>query len=215
MGGVRKALLSLGGRTLLDHARDTLATQVNRIAVSANDLEVGAVAGALPVLADDHGDRRGPLAGLLAGMRWCRAVDPALRRVLTVPVDCPFLPRDLLERLHQTATESGAQVTIATSDDREHPAIGLWDLALEEPLRLVVTAGRDLSVRGFYRSFRTTTCAFSGRPDPLFNINTPEDLARAEDALRVSENLEAVIARDTDESHTCGLGFPHCEQRGR
>ena len=213
MGGALKALLPLGGRPLLDHVRQHLAGQVGLIAVSANDPAVGAAAGDLPILADEHEDRRGPLAGLLAGMGWCSAMHPGLRRLLSVPVDCPFLPRDLAARLHAVAEASGAAVVVAASGGQDHPTVALWDLALAEPLRAVVVAGTDLSVRHFYQTRQVTTCAFAGANlDPFFNINTPEDLARAEDAIRMGEDLETVITGDADQGHADALRLPHREQ---
>jgi molybdopterin-guanine dinucleotide biosynthesis protein A len=212
MGGVAKALLPLGGRPLLDHVLQRLAGQVASIAISANDPTIVA---ALPVLADAQDDRRGPLAGLLAGMDWARA-QRGITRIVSLPVDCPFLPRDLVAGLCATAAETGAAVVVAASDAVEHPTVALWDLALADALRTVVDAGTDLSVRRFYRAHPVAIRAFDRRArDPFFNINTPEDLARAEDALRLGEDLEAVIPGDADEGHTDRLGLAHREQGGR
>jgi molybdenum cofactor guanylyltransferase len=234
MGGVAKALLPLAGRPLLDHARRRVAGQVWPIAVSANDAAVAAAAAPLPVLADRYGDRRGPLAGLLAGMEWARAHHPGVTRVLSLPVDCPFLPRDLAARLLARAAETGAAVTVSASGGIDHPTVALWDLALVGALGAVVEAGTDLSVRRFYQPYPVAVCAFD-RPglepdgrrwnhrrsesadhalDAFFNVNTPADLARAEDALRMGEDLEPVLAGDADQGHADGLGLPHREQSG-
>jgi molybdopterin-guanine dinucleotide biosynthesis protein A len=212
MGGAVKATLPLGGQSLLDHVLRRLAGQVSPIAISAND---PAIISARPVLADAHDDRRGPLAGLLAGMVWARA-QGGFRRLVSVPVDCPFLPRDLVARLGATAAETGAAVVVAASGGVEHPTVALWDLALEDALRAVVAAGADLSVRRFYQAYPWAVCPFEATElDPFFNINTPEDLARAEDALLLGEDLETVIPGDADDGHADGLGLPHREQGGR
>ena len=212
MSGVAKALLPLGGRPLIDHVLLRLAGQVSPIAISARDPAIAAAA--CPVLPDAHDDRRGPLAGLLAGMAWART-QPGIRRIVSLPVDCPFLPRDLVARLCDRAADTGAEVVVAASNGAEHPTVALWDLALTEALRAVVNTAADLSVRRFYRTRQVTICAFEAPDrDPFFNINTPEDLARAEDALGMGEDLEAVIARDADEGHADGLGLPHREQGG-
>jgi len=212
MGGIAKARLPLGGLPLLDHVLQRLAGQVSPIAISAND---PAIVAPLPLLADAHDDRRGPLAGLLAGMGWARAL-PGIRRIVSLPVDCPFLPSDLVPRLCATAAETGAKVVVAASGGIEHPAVALWDLGLIDALRDVVDAGTDLSVRRFYQAHQVAICAFErGDIDPFFNINTPADLARAEDALRLGEHLEAVIAGDADEGHADRLGLAHSQQCGR
>jgi len=212
MGGVAKARLTLGRRSLLDHVLQRLDGQVSPIAISAND---PAIVAALPLLPDVHDDRRGPLAGLLAGMIWARGW-AGVRRIVSLPVDCPFLPRDLVGRLCQRADDTGAAVVVAASGGAEHPTVALWDLALAEPLRGVVDAGTDLSVRRFYRAYAFTICDFGGPGlDPFFNVNTPEDLARAEDALRMGENFEPVVPGHADEGHADRLGLSHREQGGR
>jgi molybdopterin-guanine dinucleotide biosynthesis protein A len=211
MGGAAKALVPLGGRSLLDHVLRRLESQASSIAISAND---PAVTARWPLLADRHDDRRGPLAGLLAGMGWA-LTQHRIRRIVSLPVDCPFLPYDLVARLQARAEETGAEVVVAASGGVEHPTVALWDLALAEPLRAVVEVGADLSVRRFYQTRRVAICAFDGPGlDPFFNINTPADLARAADALRMGEDLEAVVPRDADERHADRLGLPHREQSG-
>jgi molybdopterin-guanine dinucleotide biosynthesis protein A len=212
MGGRPKALLPLGGRPLLDHVLQRLEPQLARIAISAND---PAITAAHPLLADAHEDRRGPLAGLLAGMVWARA-QGGIRRIVSLPVDCPFLPHDLVGALCATAEATGAAVTVAASAGIDHPTVALWDLGLAGALSAVVEAGRDLSVRRFYQGHRVAICPFpSAGIDPFFNINTPADLARAEDAWRVAEDLETVIPGDADEGHADRLGLAHREQRRR
>ena len=212
MGGVAKAMLPFGGRSLLDHVLQRLAGQVSAIAISAND---PAVAADWPVLADAHDDRRGPLAGLLAGMVWAQPRQ-GIRRIVSVPVDCPFLPYDLVASLCGTADETGAAVVVAASGGVEHPTVALWDIGLAEALRDVVGTGTDLSVRRFYRAYPVVVCPFHAEGlDPFFNINTPADLARAEDAWRVGEHLEAVITGDADNGHADRLGLAHREEGGR
>ena len=55
----------------------------------------------LPVIADDVPDFAGPLAGILAGLDWAAAHAPDIDYVASVPGDCPFLPKDLVARLHE------------------------------------------------------------------------------------------------------------------
>lgn len=210
MGGVLKAGLMLGGQPLLDHVLQRLGPQIETIAVSANDPAVIALASGRPVLADSHADRRGPLAGILAGMAWARSL-PGCRFLLSLPVDCPFLPRDLLQRLRREA--GGARVVVAASGGHPHPTAALWDIGLQPDLARVVEEGDDLSVRRFYERLPHRLCDFPAAGiDPFFNVNTPAELARAEDALRMGEDLEPIITRDTDQRHAGSLGLADGEQ---
>jgi molybdopterin-guanine dinucleotide biosynthesis protein A len=215
MGGALKALLPLAGRPLLSHVLARLSPAVENIAVSANDPAVAAAADGRPLLADAHEDRRGPLAGILAGMAWARSLG-GCRFLVSLPVDCPFAPRDLVARLCAEQAASGARVVIATSGGHAHPTSALWDLSLWDELALVVAAGTDLSVRRFYEMLPHAFCEFrAGAIDPFFNINTLENLARAADAVAMGENLEAVVTRDADQGHADGLGRADGEQRRR
>src|SRR3984957_16384278 len=54
----------------------------------------------LPIVADSVPDFAGPLAGILAGLDWAAAHAPEIAWVASVPGDCPFLPRDVVPRLH-------------------------------------------------------------------------------------------------------------------
>lgn len=212
MGGVLKAGLSLAGRPLLAHVLARLTPQLSPIAVSANDPAVAAAADGLTLLADAHDDRRGPLAGILAGMDWARPL--GCRWLLSVPVDCPFLPVDLAARL--TEQRSGARIVIARSGGHAHPTAALWDVALRDDLARVVAAGADLSVRRFYEAYPHRFCDCpTGATDPFFNINTPADLALAENAILAGEDLEPVIPRDADQHHANRLGLADGEQRRR
>lgn len=217
MGGRSKARLMLGGRPLLHHVLARIGGQVSAIALSTGAEELAEIAPGLPRLADRHADRRGPLAGILAGMAWCRAAQPSLPWLLSLPVDCPFLPRDLVARLAARAARGDARVVIAASGGAEHPAIALWDVTLADDLGAVVAAAEDLSIRRFYRRFSYAVVEFpmaAGR-DPFLNLNTPEALARAEETLAMGEDLEPVVARDADQGDAGSLGLPHGEQGGR
>jgi molybdopterin-guanine dinucleotide biosynthesis protein A len=209
LGGVQKGLVQLAGRPLVDHVLARLRGQAEIIAVSANGLGDTLP---VPIIGDHHADRRGPLAGVLAGLDWCRVTHPELRTVVTVSVDSPFLPRDLVERL----TAETADIVYAVSGGRDHPTAAAWNVSLADALRTTVEVNGDLSVRRFWRGHTTAACDFPATPiDPFFNINTPEDLARAEDAIAMGEDLEPILPRDADERHADGLGLPHRQERRR
>src|SRR5216683_849078 len=57
--------------------------------------------------------------------------------IVSVPGDCPFLPDDLVERLHEARRKTGAGVPLACgrSGEWRHPVVGLWPLALRQNLR--------------------------------------------------------------------------------
>lgn len=183
MGGGDKCLLSLGGRTLLDHAIARAAPQVAALALSANGDPARFAMSGLPVLADPVPDRPGPLAGILAGLRWAKGQN-GCRWLASFPTDGPFFPLDLVTRLRAAAEADHAEVALAASAGRTHPVFGLWRLDLAEPLSAALAGNGPRAVERFARSRPWVAVSFEEGPvDPFFNVNRPHDLAEAERLL--------------------------------
>ncbi|KAF0119001.1 MAG: molybdopterin-guanine dinucleotide biosynthesis protein A [Rhodospirillaceae bacterium] len=185
MGGGDKTLRLLAGRPMLAYVWAAIAPQVAHIALSGNgppERFTGVLPG-VPVLADAHPDQ-GPLAGVLAGLRW--AAQNGASRLLTVPGDTPFLPDTLAAHLSRAAQAAGAPGAGARSAERRHPLVGLWDVALAAPLSAFLAAG-ERTVERFLCTHAFAVADFPTTPrDPFMNVNTPEDLAQAERILRMS-----------------------------
>lgn len=170
MGGADKALLLLAGQSLLAHVIRRFAPQVPALAISANgDADRFAVFG-LPVLAD-LASGQGPLAGVLAGLDW--AADQGAAALVTVAVDTPFFPDDLVARL--TVFPGGVMAADAAG---LHPTFGLWPVAARQTLAQALQAG-ERRLAAFADSHGFARVTFPGS-DRFFNINRPADLLRAE-----------------------------------
>ncbi len=183
MGGGDKARIKIGGVTILDSVLATLSGQVQGMVLNANGDPKRFEDTGLDVVADSVPDFAGPLAGILAGLDYLAAQDNGIEWLLSVPGDCPFLPDDLVERLHEARRKMGAGVPLACARSGEwrHPVVGLWPLALREDLR------KALMVEGLHKIEIWTArhgVAIADWPDqpvdPFFNVNTPEDAAKAE-----------------------------------
>jgi molybdopterin-guanine dinucleotide biosynthesis protein A len=177
MGG-GKPLRMLGDRRLIDHALAYARTQSPHVAVS---VRAGHSLPEIDVeqIPDEQPDW-GPLAGLDAAFLW--AARQGHDRLLTLPCDSPFLPDDLLTRLDGALT-SDIGAAIASSEDCLHPVCALWRTGAHRALADYVATGRR-SLQGFAERPGFVEIAWPAAPtDPFFNINSPEDLARAEDIL--------------------------------
>lgn len=184
MGGGDKGLLPLAGRPLLAHILERLAPQVARVVLNANGDPRRFAAFGLPVVADTVAGLPGPLAGLLAGLEWAAAAAPELRWLASVPGDGPFLPPDLVSRLRAAADAAGG-AAIAASRGRGNPVVGLWPVAGAAALRRALLEEGLRRVEDWARRQGAVTVEWPpGPPDPLFNVNSPEDLAEAEGLLR-------------------------------
>ena len=190
MGGGDKGLLDLGGKPMLAHVIDRLKPQVGRIIINANGEPRRFAAWSLPVVPDTVGDFAGPLAGVLAGMRWSLAHAPEARFIVTAAGDAPLLPCNLAHRLFAALARDEAVIALAQSLGELHPVIGLWPVALADDLEAQLTAGVR-KVLHFTRRHRTIAVPFAPVHlcgldiDPFFNANTPAEL----------EQLRASIAR--------------------
>jgi molybdopterin-guanine dinucleotide biosynthesis protein A len=104
--------------------------------------------------------------------------------VVTVPGDSPFLPLDLVARLHAARAAAGVPMACAASGGFAHPPIALWPRALAGALREAVLGGERKIDRWTARHGVVSVEWDSMPQDPFFNANTPEELAEAEALLR-------------------------------
>ena len=170
-------MLHVGGRTILAHILERLAGQAARIAISANGDPARFAAFGLPILPDRAGAGQGPLAGLLAGQDW--AADAGAAALLSVPGDTPFIPSDLVVALAPAPS-------CAASLGQLHHLVALWPIAARELLRDLLAAPGPRGVGAFGARIGMRAVDFpaidgpAGPFDPFLNINTPDDLARAQ-----------------------------------
>lgn len=181
MGGGDKPLRSITGRPLLAHVIERLQPQCGALALNANGDPSRFGRFALPVIADTVHGFPGPLAGVLAAMEWAATAQPDAHHVLTVPGDCPFLPRDLVPRLDQARRAENADIAVAASAGHLHPVIALWPIALRDALRTALIDEDIHKVEHFTARYPRAVVEWLVTPyDPFFNANTPEDVTEAE-----------------------------------
>ncbi|MBC9179543.1 molybdenum cofactor guanylyltransferase MobA [Pseudoroseomonas ludipueritiae] len=184
MGGGDKPLRELGGRPLLAHVVARLGPQVSALLLNANGDPARFAGFGLPVAADGVPDYPGPLAGVLAALDWAAEHHPRFEWVVSVPGDSPFIPHDLVARLHAARQAAGVPMACARSGGWTHPPIGLWPVALREELRAALLAD-ERKIDRWTARFGCASAEWSDAPlDPFFNANTPEELAEAEVLLR-------------------------------
>jgi molybdopterin-guanine dinucleotide biosynthesis protein A len=186
MGGGDKGLQDLGGSTMLKHVLSRFARQVGPLVLNANGDPVRFRDFGLPVVADPVAGFAGPLAGILAWMRWVRTNAPEVRHMASVSTDAPFLPLDLVSRFAAAVSADGRPdvIAIARSGGELHPVIGLWPVHLADDLDAELQGGVRKVLRWTDRH-GTLPVDFEPvdiggeRIDPFFNANTPEDLVLA------------------------------------
>ena len=182
MGGGDKARIEIGGISILDRVLACLSAQCTGIIINANGDPARFADTGLEVVPDNVEGYLGPLAGILAGLDWLARQDNGVEWMLSVPGDCPFLPDDLVERLHTARRRKGAGVPLACARSGEwrHPVIALWPLALREDLRTALVEDDLRKIEVWTARHGIAIADWPAEPvDPFFNVNTPEDAERA------------------------------------
>jgi molybdenum cofactor guanylyltransferase len=181
MGGGDKARIRIGGATILERVLARLTPQCSQIIINANGDPARFADTHLPVVADSVPDFAGPLAGILAGLDWAAAKAPDCEWLASVPGDCPFLPNDLVARLHNARLAAGTRLSCARSGEWRHPVVGLWPVSLREDLRRALLDEGLHKIEIWTARHGVAIADWPTEPvDPFFNVNTPDDAERAE-----------------------------------
>ncbi len=172
MGGVDKGLQDLEGRPMVQRVLERISPQVGSVLINANQNLARYAAFGRPVLPDRIPDFAGPLAGLHAAME-----QTATPLIATVPCDSPFLPADLVQRLHAALVADNAELAVARTGGRAQRAFCLARRELLPRLAAFLAAG-DRKVGLWHATLKVAEVDFDDEAAAFDNINTPEELAR-------------------------------------
>ncbi len=189
MGGGDKSLLDVAGQSMMQHVIDRLSPQVHALAINANGDPARFEAFGLPVVPDTIDGFVGPLAGVLAGMRWAETLAEPARWVVTASTDAPFIPEQLVDRLQGEMDLEKAAIALAKSGGHLHPVIGLWPVELADDLEAALRDGVRKVLHwtdrhGIVAVDFPFVAVGSEEIDPFFNANTPEELDRARELVQ-------------------------------
>ena len=170
MGGVDKGLQRLRGKPMVQWVVERFAPQVDEILINANqNLEAYGGFGHR-VIPDEIGGFAGPLAGLHRGLSEARH-----ELVATVPCDSPFLPEDLVARLHAALQAHDADLAAARTGDQPHPVFCLCRRSVLPGLTDFL-AGGGRKIDAWYSALKVVEVAFDDEADAFSNINTQDEL---------------------------------------
>jgi molybdopterin-guanine dinucleotide biosynthesis protein A len=153
--GSDKAVALWEGRRLLDRSRALLEPWCDEVVVIGRPDDRGGG------IADLPRPDLGPLGGIAGALD--HGATHGFRCVLTISCDMPRLPAGLIEALLRRAP--------SFCDDA--PVLGHWPAALGAQLLGWIETAPDRSVRGWARNIGAIPIP---SPEPLANVNTPEDL---------------------------------------
>jgi molybdopterin-guanine dinucleotide biosynthesis protein A len=170
MGTVDKGLRELRGKAMAAWVIERFAPQVDEVLINANqNLDVYARFG-YRVIPDEIGGFAGPLAGLQRGLS--EASHPL---VATSPCDTPFLPADLVARLHAALEADAAQLAVARTGEQPHPVFCVCRRDVLAHLTAFLQQG-GRKIDAWYATLKVVEVAFDDQPGAFSNINTQAEL---------------------------------------
>lgn len=168
--GQDKALLKLGGVTLVERCVRKLAAVCDEVAIAGGAAELTRFGHVIP----DAVPGCGPLGGIVAALG-----QSSREWNLFLPVDAPFVPVACLRGLLQAAAECPSAGVIARAEGRLQPLCGVYSRKMLPALRYELAEGRwkvapALKVAGGVSVINFANVKW------FANINTPEEFAEAQ-----------------------------------
>lgn len=169
MGGVDKGLQLLRGKPMAQHVIDRFAPQVDELLINANQNIEQYQGLGYRVIPDAIGGFVGPLAGLHRGLS--EAAHPL---VVTAPCDSPFLPLDLVAKLHAALDQQNAELAVARTGDQPHPVFCLCRKSVLGSLTAFLESG-GRKIDWWYAQLKVADVDFVDEA-AFRNINTRKEL---------------------------------------
>ena len=169
--GRDKALVSLGGKTLLERAIETWGGWGKELFLSVGGEERGklAPAGTYPVF--DRFPACGPLGGLHGGLAECRT-----EFLLLCAIDTPFLTREHAQRLLDAI--GTADACVYAVEGKAKPLFGLYRKSCLSVAQTMLVQG-ELSIDRLLEMLHTVVLE-AEEPEAFHSLDTPDELAAAQ-----------------------------------
>jgi molybdopterin-guanine dinucleotide biosynthesis protein A len=184
MGGIDKGLVPFLGKPLIEHAITRLTPQVATILINANRNHDRYAQYGHTVIADQHPDFAGPLAGFAAGLEHCKT-----EYLLSVPCDSPVFPLDLSQRMLEVMINMQSDLVYASSVDATgttwtQPVFCLMRRSVQQSLQEFLDQG-GRKIDRWFEALPSSTVVFADEA-AFANTNTPEELRALEQTLQDS-----------------------------
>jgi molybdenum cofactor guanylyltransferase len=140
-----KAWVHWQGRPLIEHAIARLKNQVSQVLINASPSENTQTLYDgldLKLLADVSSGKQGPLAGILAGLAYCKTKGIA-DWLQVVPCDAPNVPETLVKQLLGLDDQSNRSIRLPVDGNgQKQPMFALIPIGAIEELQMYFDSGR-------------------------------------------------------------------------
>ena len=180
--GEDKSQTQLGSKILIDYILSEIINDFNEVIIVAND-PIKCLSSNKITKIKDYKKDLGPWGGVLSAMKWVKDNHKKYQWIVTFPSDTPFFKISVLNEFFNKINKKESELFFMKFNEKRHNIFGLWSMDLIDQLekdlengsRKVEKWANDIGVKIINMSYE--------KEDPFFNINTKEDLKKAEKIL--------------------------------
>jgi len=180
--GEDKCQVKLGDKLLIDYILSEIIDEFKEVLIISNN-KIKYINSNKISLVEDTKKGLGPLGGILTAMKWIRQNNKNYKWISTFPSDTPFFKKQILNNFLEEIKNYEGKLFFINSNDTRHNIFGLWSIDLLERLEKDLDNGeRKVEMWANKIGVKSINMKFENK-DPFFNINTKEDLIKAEEYL--------------------------------
>ena len=180
--GEDKCQVKLGDKLLIDYILSEIIDEFKEVLLISNNKIKYNNSNKIS-LVEDTKRGLGPLGGILTAMKWIRQNNKSYKWISTFPSDTPFFKKQILNNFIEEIKSYEGKLFFINSNNTRHNIFGLWSIDLLERLEKDLENGeRKVEMWANKIGVKSINMKFENK-DPFFNINTKEDLIKAEKYL--------------------------------
>ena len=180
--GGDKSQAKLGKKILIDYILSELIDEFNEVLIVANNPIKYLLSDKIKKIGDLKKDH-GPLGGIFSSMKWAKENNKSYKWIASFPSDTPFFDNRILDNFLNKINEKESELFFIKFKDKRHNIFGLWSIDLVDQLEKDLNNGsRKIEKWANNIGVKTINMSFE-KEDAFFNINTKEDLTKANKIL--------------------------------
>ena len=181
--GEDKSQVKLNNKSLIDHILSEILTEFKELLIVSNNSIKFNKSEKISIIGDFK-NNLGPLGGVLTAMKWIKDNNKDYQWISTFPTDTPFFKNQILKDFHDKINLKNGKLFFIKSNNTRHNIFGLWSIDLADKLEKDLENG-DRKVEDWANKVGVNIIDMQfEKNDPFFNINTKEDLEKAEEILK-------------------------------
>ena len=181
--GQDKSQVKLNGKILIDYVLSEIIDEFKETLIVANN-DINFMKSKKISSTKDIKEGMGPLGGVLSAMKWIKQNNKEYTWISTFPSDTPFFTKKELRIFYENIQIKKNKLFFIKSNETRHNIFGLWSLELIDQLESDLLKG-ERKVEDWANSIGVSIINIDHQYiDPFFNINTKEDLKKAENILK-------------------------------